>query len=104
MLYQSPAGRTYLLWTLEVAKAIGHSPYRGDPYLTAFVCGENNVGLQLMAQMIRTDASAFADLLKENDRNARSYAVTKSEPGPDTAAESDSEPEPESKPEPVTYT
>ena len=70
-LYATHEGRDYLRWILEVSKAIGHSPFRSNPHETAFLCGENNVGLQLMAQMIETDPSAFAELLKENADAAR---------------------------------
>ena len=64
-LYATREGRVYLRWLLEVSKAVGHSPFRSNPNETAFLCGENNVGLQLMAHMIETDPSAFAELLKE---------------------------------------
>ena len=64
-LYQTADGREYLWWLLEITQAFGHNPYRGSDRDTAFACGVQNVGQQLLAHMITTSPAAFTQLLLE---------------------------------------
>lgn len=72
-LYATYEGRALLWWLLQVGKAIGVNPFRGDPNATAFICGEMNIGQQIMAFLIECNPTAFADLMKEkeNEYHAR---------------------------------
>lgn len=72
-LFQSRDGRKYLMWLLQISRALGQQPYNGNDSQTAFACGEMNVGLKVMTHMIETDPSAFADLLKEKADDDRNY-------------------------------
>lgn len=101
-LYTLPAGRTYLIWLLEVGRALGQNSFRGDPHATAFACGENNVGLRIMAQMIEVDPASFSSLLKELHDARSAAADARSRANPDADSESDSGPVAESIPD--TYT
>lgn len=102
-LYATYEGRTLLNWLLAAGRALGDSSFRGDPYRTAFACGENNVGLKIMALMISTDPGLFAELLKEQN-NARSSTVTVALANSQPDSDADSEPEPNSEPDTSTYT
>lgn len=64
-LYATREGRVYLRWLLEVSKAIGQQPFRGEAPKTDFTCGEMNVGIRIMTHLMETDPDAFAQLLKE---------------------------------------
>lgn len=104
-LLSRPDGRVFLRWLLERSKALLQSSYRGNPYDTAFACGETNVGLQIAAEFLRADPTAFATLLKEDqienaqrsaaraksDADASHRDAARSVPG-DSAADPDAEP------------
>ena len=64
-LLQHPNGRRYLYWLLDITGAIGISPFTKDSLLTAFNCGEQNVGLQIMAHVIEVSPEGFTSMLTE---------------------------------------
>lgn len=64
-LYSKPEGRTYLWWLLEISGAIAQNAFHLDPYRTAFRCGEQNVGQQILAHMLQVDTNAFTEIMKE---------------------------------------
>lgn len=62
----TPAGRKMLWWLLSVSKAVAVNPFSGDPYHTAFNCGEQNVGQQVLARIIEVNPEGFLAMQKEN--------------------------------------
>lgn len=64
-LYASREGREFLWWLLELTQAFGHNPYRGTDRDTAFMCGVQNVGQQLLAHMMTSNPAAFTNMLLE---------------------------------------
>jgi hypothetical protein len=74
-LYQTPEGRDYLWWLLEITQAYGHNPYRGSDRDTAFACGVQNVGQQLLAHMMTVSPAAFTKLLLERSDESKNPSV-----------------------------
>lgn len=66
-LLSTGGGRRYAYWLLEITKAIGVNPFNADPNVTAFQCGEQNIGQQVMAHIIEVNADAFLLMLKEQE-------------------------------------
>lgn len=66
-LLSTGAGRRYVYWLLEITKAIGVNPFSVEPAITAFHCGEQNIGQQVMAHVIEVDADKFLLMLKEQE-------------------------------------
>lgn len=64
-LFATIEGRIYLRWLLEKGKALGQQPFRSEANATSFHCGEMNVGLQIMADLMSIDPEGFALLFKE---------------------------------------
>ena len=67
-------GRIYLRWLLEISRALLWNPYRADPNLTGFACGEQSVGQRIALHMIEAAPAAFMEILKEevDERHANS--------------------------------
>ena len=63
-LLQSPDGRSFLWWLLDIGR-LDTTPFTSNALTTAFACGEQNIGLQVKAQLITTDPEGFLNLLKE---------------------------------------
>jgi hypothetical protein len=72
-MLQHAATRRYLYWLMEIGKAIGVNAFTADPMTTAFQCGEQNVGQQVMAHLIEVAPDGFLELLREmgDERNRR---------------------------------
>lgn len=102
-LYETKEGRKLLWWLLKIGHAIGENPYRANDRDTAFTCGEQNVGHQIMAFLIKCSPTAFADLMKEQDADARSRSLALAGPVASTEPGPDSEPDASASPEPRTY-
>lgn len=66
-LLQHPHGRRYLYFLLEISGAIGVNPFTGDSLTTAFKCGEQNVGQQIMAHIIEVNGDGFLTMLRERE-------------------------------------
>lgn len=90
-LGETAPGRTFLWWLLEIGK-IGQQPFALDPHVTAFNCGELNVGQQISAQFQHADPKGYLELLKENQSErpkSKSKPNPNSESDADTSADSD---------------
>jgi hypothetical protein len=59
------ATRRYLYWLLDIGKAIGQNAFTSEALTTAFQCGEQNIGNQVMAHLIEVVPDGFLELLKE---------------------------------------
>lgn len=65
------SGRQFLWWLLQIGKAMGHQPFTTEPLVTAFNCGEMNVGHQILAELIEASPDGFQTLMKEMDDDRR---------------------------------
>lgn len=86
----SEDGRNFLWWLLEIGR-INMQPFDRDPSITAFNCGELNVGNQILARVVETSPEGYLAMQKER-ANARSSRDTQlsaasDEPIPDESAE-----------------
>ena len=61
-------GRAWFYDLLLFCKVIS-TPYKSDPYDTAFACGMNNVGLRIMQDIQDAAPDRYLDMVKE----ARQY-------------------------------
>ena len=78
---ETRAGRRMLWWALGISRAIGNSPFAIDPHVTAFNCGEQNVGNQLLSRIMEVNPDGFLVMQKEQlneyrERQARSDDTT----------------------------
>ena len=64
-LVSSYEGRRYIWWLLEVSRALGHNAFADTPEMTAFNCGQQNVGQQILNHLIEVAPDAYLTLLKE---------------------------------------
>ncbi len=71
-LLQVPNGRRFLWWLLSIGK-VGGQPFSPDAAVTAFNCGELNIGNQIMARLMSTSPDLYTAMTKEmlNERNDR---------------------------------
>lgn len=74
-LVETQNGRFYLWHILGVAKAIGHNAMGASPYETAFNCGMQNVGQQILSHLVEVAPDSYLLMIKENadeqrERNA----------------------------------
>ena len=65
LLLERKEGRLFLWWTLQLGKVMTQ-PFSTDPALTAFQCGELNVGNQLLARIIQVDPAGFMKMQQES--------------------------------------
>ena len=77
-LLQHAHGRRLLYWLLEIGKAIGINPFTANALTTAFACGEQNIGQQIMVRILDKHPDSFLEMLKEraNERNTRDASLT----------------------------
>lgn len=68
-------GRKYLYWLLGIGNAIGVNPMSNDPYATAFRCGEQNVGQQVMRHIIDVSPVGFTTMLAEREAERQMQAT-----------------------------
>lgn len=80
-----PDGREFIWWLLEIGK-FGTQPMAQDPHLTAFACGELNVGQQIFAEIVSVDPAGFLRMQQERNDDRSS-----SDPDPNAGADSDSD-------------
>jgi CRP-like cAMP-binding protein len=92
-MLQHKETRRYLYWLLEMTRAIGQNPMTDNALRTAFNCGEQNVGQQIMAHLIDVAPEGFLTLLKEksDERRERSNTIAGIRAGTDRA--NDTEPD-----------
>lgn len=97
-----PDGREFIWWLLQIGK-FGTQPFATDPNLTAFGCGELNIGQQIFAAVIEADPAGFLRMQQEiNDArsspqsnagaDSTADANSHSRAGADTIPDSDAEP------------
>lgn len=69
-------GRKYLWRLLELGK-VGAQPFNNDPHITAFNCGELNVGQQILNHMLMVDPKSYGMLQEEkvNEHRIRTAAI-----------------------------
>lgn len=94
-LFEHGHGRRLLWWLLQVGK-VGVQPFAQNSLITAFSCGELNVGQRILDRMLQVSPDGYVNLMKEmqNERSDRdgelnaSYTSTRSgdEPGFDSAS------------------
>lgn len=65
--------RKLLGWLLAEGKAIGHQPFAGDALITAFNCGEMQMGNRVLELVVETNPASLTSLLMEmkNEREDR---------------------------------
>lgn len=59
-----PDGREFIWWLLQIGK-FGTQPFAKESNLTAFSCGELNVGQQIFAAVIEADPAGFLRMQQE---------------------------------------
>jgi hypothetical protein len=93
-LLSSREGRAFIWWLLQQGRA-QDQPFRADPYLTAFACGELNVGQKILARVTSVDPGAYVKMQQEQLNEHDSFVgqpsadpepSTEPEPGADDAA------------------
>ncbi len=96
-LFSTADGRTFLYWLLQITNAMGRSPFTGNALTTSFECGQHNIGLQVMHEMLDIAPDQFFLMLKEkaDERTYRDGA---------TSAHADTRPEFHYDTNPDTYT
>lgn len=85
-LVSSYEGRRYIWWLLEVSRALGHNAFAETPERTAFNCGQQNVGQQILHHLIEVAPDAYLTLLKEeyDERYSNTAGSTSDAPDSDT--------------------
>lgn len=78
-LMSTTAGRRWLHDLLAVC-GVGRTPYTTDPYDTAFNCGQQNIGLRLLAESMSAAPGSYLEMMKENS-NDRSLDDLESDSG-----------------------
>ena len=94
-------GREFIWWLLQIGK-FGTQPFATDPHLTAFGCGELNIGQQIFAALIEADPAGFLRMQEEinNERSVTDpNASPDAEPDSDSRADSDTYPGADSNPD-----
>lgn len=68
-------GRIFLWWLLQESKAIQYQPFSVDPHLTAFNCGQMDVGARILAEIVGVSPTTLPELMtlmliREKDQQA----------------------------------
>lgn len=101
-MLQHSQTRRYLWWLLYISHAVGENAFTSNALTTAFACGEQNIGQQVLAHMLEVAPDGFLTLMKENadERKRREDELTRirntGNGGGDTYSSADA-------PEPGTY-
>lgn len=76
-LTQHRHGRRALWWLLQIGQ-VGTQPFNPDPQLTAFNCGQLNVGQQILDRLIHVSPDGYIAMMKENadEQSERDNALT----------------------------
>jgi hypothetical protein len=64
-IMQTPSGRSWLKSVLDRCSPY-RSPFSSDPIQMAFSCGEQNIGLQLVAELHAASTDLYLTMMKEN--------------------------------------
>jgi hypothetical protein len=71
-------GRRYIWWLLELSNAMGTGEiFTSNALSTAFNCGEQNVGKQVLAHLLEVAPDGFLEMMRENadERANRDVAI-----------------------------
>lgn len=79
-MLKRPDGREFVWWLLTIGK-YGTQPMAQTPYLTAFACGELNIGQQIFAEIISVDPAGFLRMQQERNDAERSSALEHADTG-----------------------
>ncbi len=60
-LLDNPEGQQFVWWLLQIGR-VGNQPFTSDPAITAFNCGELNVGNQILARLISVSPQGYVNL------------------------------------------
>lgn len=60
-----PQGRSWFYDTLVACKVVG-TPFRSDPYETAFNCGMQNIGLRILSDIQTAAPDEYITMIREN--------------------------------------
>ena len=63
-------GRRMLWWLLRIG-GIGGQPFATNALITAFNCGELNIGQQILARIITVSPEGYVKMMKENQDESR---------------------------------
>ena len=64
-MMQHPEGRGWFYDILTFCKVF-QTPFKDDPYRTAFSCGEQNIGLRIMEDIQIAAPKQYLDMINEN--------------------------------------
>lgn len=64
-MLQHALGRKLLWWLLQIGR-VGAQPFVQDPLITAFNCGELNIGQQVLARLISVDPQGYVTMQTEH--------------------------------------
>lgn len=78
-LVQLKEGRMFLYWLLDIGMAIGTNAFATNAMITAFNCGQQNVGNQVLGRLCEVAPDSYLQMLKEisDERNTRNAAIAK---------------------------
>lgn len=76
-IMSSPFGREWMN-DLIVQCHIGQSPFSTDPIITAFNCGEQNIGLRLWAALMTTCPDLYTRMTQESNERSISLDLASS--------------------------
>lgn len=80
-------GREFIWWLLQVGK-YGVQPFAADSHITAFSCGELNVGQQVFAAVIEADPAGFLRMQQEINDARSANSPKPGSPGADASDDS----------------
>lgn len=80
-LMKHAEGRRYLYWLLETGNALFNSQlFTGNALTTAFECGRQDVGKQILAHLLEIAPDGFLTMLKERENERKSRNESASQP------------------------
>lgn len=63
-LLSSNSGREYLWWLLSISR-IGQNAHTNNALSTAFNCGEQNIGQQILAHILEINPAGYVQMMRE---------------------------------------
>lgn len=85
-LMGSKAGRSFVYDWMQRCHVFSNS-FSSDPYRTAFACGEHNIGLQLLAELMHWCPDQYIQMMRE--ANHKELSNGRSSPDADTGIDLD---------------
>ena len=77
-------GRVFLNWLLEETKAVGVTPFTGNALTTAYQCGEQRVGHEILDTILSINPDGFVKMMQEvNEDEQRTEPDTGTDSGTD---------------------